>query len=348
VWLTARHHAGEVPGSYVLEGLLQEVLRHPRWLQALTLHVAPAMDVDGVAEGWYGKERAPRDYNRDYCSRPCRPEVAALMAAAEECGRADVMLDLHAPAPGDASFLVPDNEPTLGPDEWQSVWELGAMLEALAPRRCPVRVADWHPGTLNWTDTDLGQWSTGWFHERFGALVATLETTYHRSHDGRLVTSRDWLALGRALARALAAHFGLANPPATGHVALPVSRIPRFIRWRCVHWPEGVSLREDGPWLEIRADQPGGSAWMLADEVLAGREGRFRYAFAGRGGQLTVHARGYEPERRLSTGETTSATVNLQPDGEVHSLSLPSPGPACQFFFRVEGLDGRLSLAAGG
>ncbi|MEI6500070.1 MAG: M14 family zinc carboxypeptidase, partial [Armatimonadota bacterium] len=101
VWVTARHHSGETPGAYVLEGMVREALRLPRLLRAASFHVAAAMDVDGVAEGLYGKDRGPRDFNRDYVSQPCRPEVAALRQAAEALGRVDLFLDLHAPAPGD-------------------------------------------------------------------------------------------------------------------------------------------------------------------------------------------------------------------------------------------------------
>lgn len=345
VWLTARHHAGETPGAYVLQGAVYEFLRHPRWLAGMTIHIAPAMDVDGVAEGWYGKEREPRDYNRDYCARPCRPEVRALMAYAEEVGKADLMLDFHAPAPADCSFLVPVKESSLSLEEWQATWEFGRVLDALAPRSCPVRVLDAQPSAMNWSGETMGQTATGWFHGRFGATAATLETTYHRSHDGRLVTPRGWLALGQAVAHAVAAQCGGRRRPDVSSLPLPPSRVPRFHHWQCVHWPQGLRLHEEGEWLEARSPTPEGYAWVFSPRVLPAEAAGFRYEYAGPGGTLTVHARGYD--RGLSTGDTICTTLQLRPTRRPRRLTVASPDPWCQLFFRMENLRGTLRLAVG-
>ncbi|NPV45817.1 MAG: hypothetical protein HPY69_02565 [Armatimonadetes bacterium] len=347
LWLTARHHAGETPGAYVLEGAVRELLQHPRWLASMTMHAAPAMDVDGVAEGWYGKEREPRDFNRDYCARPCRPEVRALMAYAEGIGKADLILDLHAPAPPDFSFLVPVKESSLSLQEWVATWEFGRMLDALAPRSCPVRVMDAQPGAMNWSGETMGQTSTGWFHRRFGAIAATLETTYHHSHDGRLVTPRGWLALGKAVAHAAAAQSGLRSRPDVADIELPRSRVPRFAHWQCVHWPQGVTLHEEGQWLEARSPNPDGYAWVFSPRVLAAEAARFRYEYAGPGGALAVHARGYDPDRDLSTGDTSLTTLELRPTRRPRTVTVASPDPWCQLFFRMKHLRGTLRLAVG-
>lgn len=346
VWLTARHHAGEVQGTYVMEGLLRAALRSPRLRRAVTVHAAPVLDLDGVGEGWYGKDRGPRDFNRDYCARPCRPEVAALMRAAEAVGAADVMLDLHGPAPGDPTFLVPRSESALTPEQWRETWEFGRCLEALAPRRCPCRVVDWSPSSLNWSGAMMGQTASGWFGERFGGLAATLEATYHRSHDERLVTERDWLALGKSLARALEVHFGLTPAPAVEHIALPPTTVPRFREWRCVHWPQKARIRTRAGGLEITGDPAGGYCWMLALPVLTGRRASFVAELQGTVEQLAVTARGYDPARGLSTGETHDSVLRPAP-GEQH-FRVPSPGRHCQLFFRVVGLKGRLRLRLGG
>lgn len=347
LWLTARHHAGETPGAYVLEGLVRELLQHPRWLRGMTVHAAPAMDVDGVAEGWYGKEREPRDFNRDYCARPCRQEVAALMSYAEEIGRADLMLDLHAPAPPDFSFLVPVKESSLSLAEWAATWEFGRMLDAMAPRSCPVRVMDAQPGAMNWSGETMGQTSTGWFHRRFGAIAATLETTYHHSYDGRLVAPRGWLALGKAVAHAAAAQLGLRRRPEVAGIELPRSRVPRFRHWQCVHWPQGATLHEEGEWLEARSREPEGYAWVFSPVVLPGGAATFRYEYAGPGGRLTVHARGYDPDRGLSTGEASSMTLELRPTRRPRTVTVAAHDPWCQLFFRMEQMRGTLRLTVG-
>jgi len=345
VWLTARHHAGEVQGTWVMAGLIRAALASPRLLAAVTFHAAPVMDVDGVAAGWYGKDRGPRDFNRDYVTRPCRPEVAALMAAAEAVGQADVMLDLHGPAPGDPSFLVPPPEPTLSVEEWRTLWTFGARLQALAPRRCPVRVRDWSPSSLNWSGIHTGQTATAWFHQRFGALAATLETTYHRSHDERLVTAADWLALGRSLAACLEVHCGLRPSPDTSAIALPPTTLPRFRHWRCVTWPQRVTLREEGTRLTLHGDAAGGTAWMLSQRTQAGRRVAFRARLTGALGRLVVTARGVDPRSGLSTGTLRESRVPLRAAPATQHLTVPTPEAHSQLFFQAENLCGTLTLA---
>ncbi len=63
VILTARHHACESTGNYVLEGMLEELLRHP--LPDTTVFCVPFVDYDGVIRGDQGKSREPHDHNRD-------------------------------------------------------------------------------------------------------------------------------------------------------------------------------------------------------------------------------------------------------------------------------------------
>jgi len=71
ILLTARHHACESMASFAVEGLLQTVLagdtEDARWLlENVELLVVPFVDKDGVEKGDQGKNRRPRDHNRDY------------------------------------------------------------------------------------------------------------------------------------------------------------------------------------------------------------------------------------------------------------------------------------------
>ena len=76
--LTARHHACESTGSYVLEGVLDALCEKP--LPDTTIFCVPIVDLDGVTEGDQGKDRVPHDHNRDYfLDQPSiYPEVAAI------------------------------------------------------------------------------------------------------------------------------------------------------------------------------------------------------------------------------------------------------------------------------
>lgn len=74
ILVTARHHACEATGSYVLEGVVRELIRNP--IPDTELIVVPFVDYDGVVDGDQGKARAPYDHNRDYV-----PEEEALYAS---------------------------------------------------------------------------------------------------------------------------------------------------------------------------------------------------------------------------------------------------------------------------
>jgi hypothetical protein len=345
VWIAARHHAGEMSGSYVLEGFVREALKQPALLGAATFHVAPAMDVDGVAEGLYGKDRPPQDFNRDYVSKPMRPEVAALMQAAEWSGKAHLYLDLHAPAPGDGTFLVPAKEAFAGLDHWNMAWQFGRYLEALAPSGCPCRVADLQRNFSNWSSENTLQTSTDYFYHRFGALSMTVETSYHRSFNGRLVSYRGWTSLGKALARAVAIEAGAGRVPDLPPVEKPESLLPRFRNWWCVHVPREVELTEHPAALEITGTSPKSYCWMMNKQVLAPDfEAGFAWRLEGTVEKLTVTVKGWDRGAQLPTGTWESMEVPLEASATWQTHSIRHREGAGLLMFRVEGLQGRLEL----
>ena len=64
--LTARHHACESTGNYVLEGVLRQLVKNNALLKEYTVFCVPFVDYDGVVDGDQGKDRLPHDHNRDY------------------------------------------------------------------------------------------------------------------------------------------------------------------------------------------------------------------------------------------------------------------------------------------
>lgn len=346
VWVTARHHSGETPGAYVLEGMVREALQLPRLLRAATFHVAAAMDVDGVAEGLYGKDRGPRDFNRDYVSSPCRPEVTALIEAARAVGRVDLFLDLHGPAPGDCTFLVPTNESLAPVDHWDRAWEFGRHLEALAPVRCPVRVADLQRGALNWTAENSMQTSTSYFYQHYDALSLCLETSYHRTWEGRLLHARDWIALGRAVARAVAVQAGARRAPGVGGIARPPSLVPRFEHWRCVHLPADVALRQTVTALRITGCSPQSNCWMIHEPCLRSGEAQFSYRLKGTVKSVVATAKGFDPVGGLPTGAWESVALELKATRSWAVVTVPNREPA-RLMLRVQGLEGVLEVRVG-
>lgn len=110
VLITARHHACESMASYVLEGIVRSILNE-RDLAFLRENVEcmiiPFIDKDGVENGEQGKNRIPRDHNRDYDSVSVHVTTAALRQLVPEWseGRLVVALDLHCPW-----IIGPNNE----------------------------------------------------------------------------------------------------------------------------------------------------------------------------------------------------------------------------------------------
>ena len=82
ILLTARHHACESTGSYVLEGVFDTLLSHP--LKDYSVLAVPFVDYDGVLDGDQGKNRRPYDHNRDYTDAPIYEVVRELQRFGKE------------------------------------------------------------------------------------------------------------------------------------------------------------------------------------------------------------------------------------------------------------------------
>ena len=94
--LTARHHACEATGSYVLEGLIKELYENP--LDDTVVFCVPMVDYDGVCDGDQGKSRVPHDHNRDYApgELPLYETTAAIRKYVDE-HNVTMGFDFHSP-----------------------------------------------------------------------------------------------------------------------------------------------------------------------------------------------------------------------------------------------------------
>lgn len=102
VIITCRHHACETSASFVLEGIIESILNEKdlEYLREnIEFLIIPFMDKDGVENGEQGKNRIPRDHNRDYDSISIHNSTAALRSALPKWGRGKmaVALDIHSP-----------------------------------------------------------------------------------------------------------------------------------------------------------------------------------------------------------------------------------------------------------
>lgn len=212
--LTARHHCCEMMASYVLEGILESILKDNdlgRWYQEnVEVVVVPFVDKDGVENGDQGKNRRPHDHNRDYLE--CiYPETAAIKALVDNKGVSQftAALDLHCP------WIRGEMHERIhfvgGPDQaiWKEVCRFSSILQQSQTgiltfnheHNLPFGV-DWNNGI----DLEMKSFS-GWVSRVPGIkLAACLEIPY-ANNNGEEVNAETSQGFGRDLAGALSIYF---------------------------------------------------------------------------------------------------------------------------------------------
>lgn len=212
ILLTARHHACEMMASYTLEGLLAALLGDDslgRWFQDnADLLVVPFVDKDGVEQGDQGKNRKPRDHNRDYAGQSIYPETAALRHLVPQwLGDAPlVQLDLHCPwirgGINELLYQVGKAEP----GAWQHQQRFAQALASARRGPLPYDPAHDLPFGQDWNiggNYALGASCTHWASQLPNvALATTLEIPYANA-GGAEVNQTSARALGTDIARAL-------------------------------------------------------------------------------------------------------------------------------------------------
>jgi len=212
VLLTARHHACEMMASYVLEGALAAMLAPTddgRWFQQnVEVLAIPFMDTDGVAEGDQGKNRKPRDHNRDYAGRSIYPSVAHLrkFVPTWSQGKPVVTLDLHCPhirgAYNEVIYMVGSADESI----WQEQCRFGRILENVQQGPLVYRASDNLPFGTAWntaSNYSQGKSCRAWASELEGVRLATTFEVPYANAGGRAVTADSARQFGRNLAVAL-------------------------------------------------------------------------------------------------------------------------------------------------
>jgi hypothetical protein len=217
VLATARHHACEMMASYALEGLIASALADDatgRWFGAqVELLVVPFVDGDGVEDGDQGKNRRPRDHNRDYAGEALYPETAALRELLPRWAAPglDAALDVHCPwIRGDgneSSYQVGSSFPAM----WSAQREFAAALAGVNRSPIPYDPADDLPFGQSWNRPGFGV-GTGRSMTTFLAalpgtrLSSSFELPYAVAR-GATVDQQSARAFGVALAAGLHAYL---------------------------------------------------------------------------------------------------------------------------------------------
>jgi predicted deacylase len=198
IYVVARQHSGETPGSWVLDGFL----RHLSQLRkaGFVIWVVPFANIDGIIEGHYGKDAFPYDLNRAWGSPPMRHETHVIRHDVKRwkaCCRPILALDLHAPGAcerdGVYAFVSDHADSPIATEEtkWCNVMQQELKPEYAAPEF--KRVAKY-----------ASRWETPSFaafmRSEIGVPSLIIETPYSHTAGG-ILSQNSYREIGRRLAQ---------------------------------------------------------------------------------------------------------------------------------------------------
>ncbi len=205
VVIIARQHAGETPGSFVLEGIVELFLARGlvgSWLRERGLAViVPAVDVDNIAEGSFGKNEPPVDYNRDWAGESMRPQIRELRRLISDLASRNrylLLLDLHAPCAHEPNMVYRVPEDQIGPNGYRLQNQFAEILEKVQSAWYDFSAQDSRDG-----GDDLKTSAVCAQHREHGCAAVCLETAYFRTAGGRPAFPLRWRQHGQAVATAI-------------------------------------------------------------------------------------------------------------------------------------------------
>ena len=198
VIFTARHHACESTGNYVLEGVIRELAKNP--IDGARVLVVPFVDYDGVVDGDQGKSRAPHDHNRDYIEEPIYPEVRSICSHMNSYG-CHYGFDFHSPwhkgGTNDKIFVVRNLiEKEAEFNLFSSIFE-----SEISENSMKYRKENDYPPCTNWNQpsTSFGYTTN---NRQECRLAFTLESAYFGTQDNK-ISGEKLVELGKCFARAV-------------------------------------------------------------------------------------------------------------------------------------------------
>ncbi len=218
VLITARHHACEMMANYVLEGIIESVLNGKdsdmKWLRDnVEFLVIPFMDKDGVEDGDQGKNRKPRDHNRDYSGKSIYKSTSAMREKIPDWseGLLKVALDLHCPY---ITGEWHENIYIVGSGEENLAWGQKQFIETLIMNQegqlkmLPANICLEYGTAWNTSNNNIKGWGfSKWASTIGGISVALSMEIPYSNHNGQNVTSQNARLVGKDLATAMAIYL---------------------------------------------------------------------------------------------------------------------------------------------
>jgi len=198
--------------SYVLEGAMAAVLADTvegKWFREnVEVMVVPFVDKDGVEDGDQGKNRKPRDHNRDYVGKSIYASTAALRRLIPKWsdGRLKAAIDLHCPwirgRHNEVIYFVGSKNKAI----WKAQCKFATILESVCGQALPYKASDNLPFGKAWnTDRNFkaGKSCARWASESKGVdLATTIEVPYANARK-TTITPKSARAFGAALIEAM-------------------------------------------------------------------------------------------------------------------------------------------------
>jgi len=202
LYVVARQHAGEVSGSWVLDGFLREI--QMLGAEAPLIWAVPLTNIDGIEQGDYGKDNFPYDLNRAWGRPPMRHETLVFQNDMQRwvtrC-RPVLGIDFHAPGACETAGIytyAPD--PALDRAAYNAVipW-IEEVEAALGPEYAAESFARVARYPSRWETPNFRKY--GW--PNLGVPCMTFENPYAMIQD-RTLTREDYREAGARIARAIA------------------------------------------------------------------------------------------------------------------------------------------------
>lgn len=200
VFLTARHHACESTGSYVLEGVTERILeKNPTGYRFV---IIPFVDYDGVIDGDQGKNRTPYDHNRDYPTDKdsIYPETKRIRELADS---SNIVFgcDFHSPGhigfQNDTCFIVCND--CADESEFKV---FGDIFEShITKTSFDYKCSNNYPFGKEWNNSSKNQFAS-YMGIKGADLSFSLETSYYGTENNK-ITAQNMLELGRCFADAM-------------------------------------------------------------------------------------------------------------------------------------------------
>jgi hypothetical protein len=201
IWIVGREHPGEAPLSFVCEGMIDALLKHPagqRLRGVFDFRIVPVLNVDGVAHGYYYHNAKGVNLARDWVDFDAVETRHLRKAIFEDTQktRVHLVINLHSsndPSRGHFFLEIP---PSVLSDKaaklQRSVFAAADRQHPQMQGRSPVKLLDL-PGI---TGNAL--------YREFGIYCLYLESNYSRGADGSQVTIESLRKVGTALVQTLA------------------------------------------------------------------------------------------------------------------------------------------------